>query len=626
MRATPRPPPALPLLAALLLVGAAWQGCGPQADPVGEAPLVSAEVTAAIPHQGRPQDGYVGSSACVGCHADEHASWHRSYHRTMTQAASRESVLAPFDGRTVVENNGRVWKIEQGDGTWFASPQRPGDPTTFGAPRRVVMTTGSHHMQVYWLEGEGPGREPEIFPFVYLLADRRWIPREASFVAPPDPGHMDSRWNDGCIRCHATGGQPRHDPTTKAYDTRVAELGIACEACHGPGGAHAAFYETPEAERVGAPSPDVVNPLYLPIVRQAQVCGQCHAATGPPSLASDIAWLADGYPYRPGDDLFATRGISRHPAKAAKPSARVPERNFPMSDEQWPYFFWPDGQVRVSGREYNGLLETACYQRGDMTCMTCHSMHTSDPVDQLAPGREGDGACIDCHGEIAKNLEAHTHHPTTSTGSRCLNCHMPHTTWGLTKAIRSHEITSPSVAESRAPVRRPNACNLCHLDQSLGWTAEHMARWYGHERPKLGRLGEDVAASIVWLLKGDAGQRALLAWHMGWAPAREASGTDWLAPHLSMAAASDPYAQVRYRAAKSLRTLPGFEDWAFDFLAPQAERTAAGKAAYTRWKARPSGPRAKASRLLLRPDGGLDEDFALRLQRARDNRRIFLAE
>ena len=32
---------------------------------------------------------------------------------------------------------------------------------------------------------------------------------------------------------------------------------------------------------------------------------------------------------------------------------------------------------------------------------------------------------------------------------------------------------------------RPNACNLCHLDKTLGWTAQYLEQWYGVTRPAL---------------------------------------------------------------------------------------------------------------------------------------------
>ena len=32
---------------------------------------------------------------------------------------------------------------------------------------------------------------------------------------------------------------------------------------------------------------------------------------------------------------------------------------------------------------------------------------------------------------------------------------------------------------------RPNACNLCHLDRTLAWTAKHLEGWYGFAPPEL---------------------------------------------------------------------------------------------------------------------------------------------
>ena len=50
----------------------------------------------------------------------------------------------------------------------------------------------------------------------------------------------------------------------------------------------------------------------------------------------------------------------------------------------------------------------------------------------------------------------------------------------------------------------------------------------------------NVAASVLDLLKGDAGQRALAAANLGWQPAREAAGSSWMAPHLAQLF-TDPY-------------------------------------------------------------------------------------
>ena len=57
-----------------------------------------------------------------------------------------------------------------------------------------------------------------------------------------------------------------------------------------------------------------------------------------------------------------------------------------------------------------------------------------------------------------------------------MNCHMPYTAYALFKGIRSHQIDSPS-AKMTLRGGRPNACNQCHLDKTLQWTAERLEAW-----------------------------------------------------------------------------------------------------------------------------------------------------
>ena len=114
-----------------------------------------------------------------------------------------------------------------------------------------------------------------------------------------------------------------------------------------------------------------------------------------------------------------------------------------------------------------------------------------------------------------------------------MNCHMPHTSFGLFTAMRSHRVDSPNAATS-AKTGRPNACNLCHLDRTLTQTAADLERWYGQPVPApMPPEHEGLAASMVWLLTGDAVVRSITAWHMGWQPALDASGRGWQAPVLA---------------------------------------------------------------------------------------------
>ena len=301
--------------------------------------------------------------------------------------------------------------------------------------------------------------------------------------------------------------------------------------------------------------------------------------------------------------------------------------------------FWPDGTVRVSGREYNGLIESPCFVQATdpartLTCASCHSLHkkADDPRpltawadDQLGLRMDTNEACTQCHREIAANVSGHTHHPEQSQGSACYNCHMPYTTYGLLKTIRSHTVGSPSVAET-ATVGRPNACNLCHLDKTLRWTSEALERWYGHPRAALTTDQERVSAMALMALEGDAGQRVIAAEAFGWPPARQASGTGWMAPFLAQLL-DDGYDAVRFSAGRSLRRLPGFEQLTFDFVAGPQVRRRTQLQVMRRWdEVRGAEQPAQGSAVLLAADGSLIVDEMLRLIRQRNHRRMLLRE
>jgi hypothetical protein len=44
--------------------------------------------------------------------------------------------------------------------------------------------------------------------------------------------------------------------------------------------------------------------------------------------------------------------------------------------------------------------------------------------------------------------------------------------------VRSHRISSPT-APAMLGAAAPNACNLCHLDRSIRWTVDELARGWG---------------------------------------------------------------------------------------------------------------------------------------------------
>jgi predicted CXXCH cytochrome family protein len=592
--------------------------------------------------------GYVTSDRCRPCHAEQYETWRRSYHRTMTQVVTPQTVIADFDGVELgpaanpyrLERRGDAFWVELPAAARDDSPQRdenPGPPdspaeTSSGRWRRIVQSTGSHHYQLYWYP-TGAGRELNMLPFVFLRQERRWAPRDAVFLQPPGWATEKIVWNHQCLPCHSTDGQPGYlpgepvAPGSKSPDTRVAEMGIACEMCHGPGEKHVAANRSGAAARAAAPT--IVHPGRLPAPRAAQICGQCHSVNVPYRPQDWVDYLLDGPRFRPGQDLGQSRYIVDRKTLRRSPLIEQWLAGHQKNLDDW---FWSDGVVRVTGREYNGLLQSPCFRGGNFSCLSCHSPHASDPNDQLKPGMRGDQACLQCHQGLSARITAHTHHAAASSGSRCYNCHMPHTTYGLLKASRSHTIESPAVRLSLAS-GRPNACNLCHLDQTLAWTAQHLSEWYGQPPVELKGADAEIAAAPLALLKGDAGLRAIYAWSLGWPAAQQASGRQWLAPFLAQAL-RDPYDVVRYIAGRSLGTLNGYESLGYDFTASAEQRDQAAAQALRQWNQarqqdsnRPSTATPETNRrLLLNPDGSLNLERLQALRDQRDNRPMLLGE
>jgi hypothetical protein len=136
----------------------------------------------------------------------------------------------------------------------------------------------------------------------------------------------------------------------------------------------------------------------------------------------------------------------------------------------------------------------------------------------------------------------------------------------------------------------------------------------------------EIAAGMLWALKGDAAVRALVSWGMGWQPARETAGTYWTVPVLANLLL-DPYDAVRLTAFNTLKTIEGYEDLDYDFLGSQEQREAAVEQVLQIWQHQRQAEKWGASdSLLLDEAGQLKEAEMQRLLRWRDDRDIFISE
>jgi predicted CXXCH cytochrome family protein len=166
---------------------------------------------------------------------------------------------------------------------------------------------------------------------------------------------------------------------------------------------------------------------------------------------------------------------------------------------------FPNGAGTWNSREGWDLEAGACATA--IKCTDCHDPHRpgppegTDQIDQVA-------ACVKCHSSYADPARAtkHAGHPASAAVS-CLDCHMPRISQGLEEVVRSHRISSPTDRRMLA-AGAPNACNLCHLDRSISWTLDALAKGWGKRiEPETGwatTYGSlEAPAGKAWLASKD---------------------------------------------------------------------------------------------------------------------------
>jgi predicted CXXCH cytochrome family protein len=509
--------------------------------------------------------GFVGSVACRRCHADHYASWSRTFHWSMTAEATPASVLGDFSGATLQSDGVTARMDRDGDGGYRVTFARAG-----GQPRvaKVVRTVGSRRYQQYLArDGDTYWR----LPVAYHVEERRWFPMTGAFLFA-DPESADSpgspvptpnrpvfgggdfdrhvtRWNDNCVFCHNVAPNPGRDPATGSFETSVAELGVACEACHGPGAEHAsrnadparryALYASPRAD------PTIVNPSRLSPARAADLCGRCHGQR----IADEVGpFLEHGDPFVPGDDL----AIESAPLWRDTPLHGDPEA--------FAARFWRDGTARLTAYEYQGLLQSPCTMRGPLSCTSCHGMHGGDPRGQIRETFDGAAAnrmCTGCHVALGtpEALATHAHHDPAAAGGACVGCHMPRIVYGVLDVPRSHRIEIPDPARA-ASAGRPDACTTCHVDRSVAWAETAARGFWGADRYPATVVVADGTSPLEAILDGEPVARAVAADALGRAPLPHTA--DDRARRLGMLLeimAQDRFPAVRHLAWRSLRRL-----------------------------------------------------------------------
>jgi hypothetical protein len=237
----------------------------------------------------------------------------------------------------------------------------------------------------------------------------------------------------------------------------------------------------------------------------------------------------------------------------------------------------------------------------------------------------GNDACLQCHEDYRAKVAEHTHHAAGSQGSECMNCHMPHQVYSLLDTHRSHRISIPRVNDSIG-TGKPHACNLCHLDKSLGWTQEHLVKWYRTTPVPLSEADQKYASSLLHLVQGDGRTRALVAGIFSWKPAQDAGGRDWPAMLLTRTLEQERYDAVRYSAHKALRSLYGEAAEDYNHQGTAAQRAAKLHAMRQKLEAKTRLDRNIYPYLPINEAGAFADDVFERLLKSRKDPDVYINE
>jgi Tfp pilus assembly protein PilF len=483
---------------ALLAAGALIAWAGSAACGAGEGETRAAREAGSPPLAPASEPGFVGASRCAACHATEAAAWRGSHHDRALEEPGAASVAGDFSGARF-EHFGVATRFFRRDGGYRVETEGPdGEPAEY----EVAWTFGTEPLQQYLVRL--PGGRVQALDVAWDARPReaggqRWFALHPDERAPPgDPLHWSGpalRWNTQCADCHSTAVRRGYDLARDAYDTRFAELDVACEACHGAGAAHVAWAEA--AARESPPPADTGEDRGL-------------AVRFPPVRRSDwdiepgapIARLRTPRSERTELETCAPCHARRAPLReAAPPGTPLLDAWRPALLEQGLYE--ADGQMRDEVYVYGSFVQSRMHAAG-VTCSDCHDPHS------LGRRADGNALCGQCHRPEVFDVPAHHRHAGGSPGARCVSCHMPARTYMVVDVRHDHSFRVPRPDLSLA-IGTPNACNDCHADRPPAWAAEAVARWFPDGRSGSPHYGTALAAGRTGAPGADRALAALAA-------------------------------------------------------------------------------------------------------------------
>jgi Cytochrome c554 and c-prime len=325
--------------------------------------------------------GYAGDGACRSCHKAQSEPYQHTAHHLTSQLAGPDSILGKFslgDDVLRTSNPELHFDMDAKDDGYFETAIAGSPPYMSFRTERIDVVVGSGRRAqtyLYW-------RGDQLFelPVSYWLeGGPRWV---------NSPGYDNGLANfertipPRCLECHASFIRTTAPGTfDNHYDRASLVPGVSCETCHGPGQEHIARHSAGSRPPTGQA---ILNPAVFSRDRQIDLCALCHNGIERPQVGPAFSYL----PGQPLDSYL-------------KPN--------PMDNTTRP---------DVHGNQVGLLKRSRCFLSStNMTCTTCHDVHTPDRDAASYSGR-----CLQCHQVTSCGMYKTM---GEQIAKNCIDCHMP---------------------------------------------------------------------------------------------------------------------------------------------------------------------------------------------------------